>query len=97
MKSLKSIYLLLFSMITLSAYSQEFNSDFQIRPRYEYTNGFGTLLTPTTEHTSFIGNRARINFNYADAKLKIKFSLQNIHTWGDAATISFSSKNGVIN
>ena len=82
-------------MITFSTYAQEFNSDIQIRPRYEYTNGFGTLLTPTTEHTSFIGNRARINFNYADAKLKIKFSLQNIHTWGDVATISFSSKNGV--
>ena len=95
MKSLKSIHLLLFSMITFSTYAQEFNSDIQIRPRYEYTNGFGTLLTPTTEHTSFIGNRARINFNYADAKLKIKFSLQNIHTWGDVATISFSSKNGV--
>jgi hypothetical protein len=95
MKSLKSIHLLLLSMITFSTYSQEFNSDVQIRPRYEYTNGFGTLITPTTEHTSFIGNRARVNFNYSDSKLKVKLALQNVHTWGDAATTSVSSKNGM--
>lgn len=82
-------------MITFSTYAQEFNSDIQIRPRYEYLNGFGTLLTPTTNHTSFIGQRARVNINYSDTKLKIKLALQNIHTWGDAATTSFSSKNGV--
>lgn len=95
MKSLKTISLLLFGMITLSTYSQEFSSDVQLRPRYEYTNGFGTLLTPTTEHTSFIGQRSRVNFNYNDTKLKMKLALQNVHTWGDAATTTVSSKNGV--
>ena len=95
MKSLKIIYLSLVSLFVGSLYAQEFNSDIQIRPRYEYTNGFGTLLTPSTEHTSFIGNRARINFNYSDTKLKIKLALQNIHTWGDAATTTVSSKNGL--
>jgi hypothetical protein len=94
MKSLKSIHFLLFSLITFSTYSQEFNSDVQLRPRYEYTNGFGTLLTPTTEHTSFIGNRARINFNYSDSKLKVKLALQNVHTWGDEATASVTTQNG---
>jgi hypothetical protein len=82
-------------MITFISYSQEFNSDVQIRPRYEYTNGFGTLLTPTTEHTSFIGNRTRLNLNYNDNKLKIKIALQNVRTWGDASTTTVSSKNGV--
>ena len=95
MKSLKSIYLLLVTLFASSLYAQEFNSDIQIRPRYEYTNGFGTLLTPTTEHTSFIGNRARFNLNYSDNKLKIKLALQNVHTWGDAMTTTVSSKNGV--
>ena len=95
MKLTKTIYLSLLGLFAGSLYAQEFNSDVQIRPRYEYTNGFGTLLTSTTEHTSFIGNRARINFNYSDTKLKMKLSLQNIHTWGDAATTTVSSKNGV--
>ncbi len=94
MKSLNKIGLLLFGMLSLSTYSQEFSSDIQLRPRYEYTNGFGTLLTPTTEHTSFIGQRSRINFNYNDIKLKVKLSLQNVHTWGDAPTTTLTSKNG---
>ena len=70
----KKIYLSLVALIATSTYAQEFSSDIQIRPRYEYTNGFGTLLTPTTEHTSFIGQRSRINFNYNDSKLKVKLA-----------------------
>lgn len=95
MKLVKKIQLSLLALVAGSTYAQEFNSDIQIRPRYEYTNGFGTLLTPATEHTSFIGNRSRVNFNFSDAKLKVKLSLQNVHTWGDAATTSTTSKNGV--
>lgn len=94
MKLTKTIYLSLLGLFAGSIYAQEFSSDVQIRPRYEYTNGFGTLLTPATEHTSFIGQRSRVNFNYNDTKLKIKFSLQNVHTWGDAATTTVTSKNG---
>jgi hypothetical protein len=95
MKTLKKISLSVLGMMSLSTFAQEFDANLQIRPRYEYTNGFGTLLTPTTEHTSFIGQRSRINFNYNDTKLKIKLSLQNVHTWGDATTTTLSNKNGV--
>jgi len=95
MKLTKKIYLSLLGLVGAGTYAQEFSSDVQIRPRYEYTNGFGTLLTTTTEHTSSIGQRSRLNLNYNDAKLKVKLSLQNIHTWGDAATTSPTSKNGM--
>ena len=95
MKLRKQLFLSLLGLVSASTFGQEFSSDIQIRPRYEYTNGFGTLLTPTTDHTSFIGNRSRVNFNFSDTKLKVKLSLQNVHTWGDAATTSVSSKNGV--
>lgn len=96
MKITKSIYLSLLGLVTGNAFAQEFKTDIQIRPRYEYTNGFGTLITPTTEHTSFIGNRSRINLNYTDgSKLSVKLSLQNISTWGDVSTTTLSSKNGV--
>jgi len=95
MKITKAIYLSLVGLTTVNAVAQEFKTDIQIRPRYEYTNGFGTLITPTTEHTSFIGQRARVNFNYSDDKLSLKLSLQNIHTWGDVNTTALASKNGV--
>jgi hypothetical protein len=95
MNRLKKIAQLFIVMISASTIAQEFDANLQIRPRYEYTNGFGTLLTPTTEHTSFIGNRSRVNLNYSNSKLKMKLSLQNVRTWGDAATTTVSSKNGV--
>jgi hypothetical protein len=95
MKTLKKISLSVLGMMSLTTFAQEFDANIQIRPRYEYTNGFGTLLTPTTEHTSFIGQRSRVNFNYSDTKLKVKLSLQNVHTWGDAKTTTLSNKNGV--
>ena len=97
MKIRKSIYVSLLGLVTAGAFAQEFKADIQIRPRYEYTNGFGTLLTPTTEHTSFIGNRSRVNLNFSDSesKLSLKLSLQNVSTWGDVTTTTVSSKNGV--
>ncbi|MDQ5928412.1 MAG: hypothetical protein QG594_186 [Bacteroidota bacterium] len=82
MKVLKSLPLALLGLVCAKNYAQELKADLQIRPRYEYTNGFGTLLTPTTENTSFIGNRTRLNVNYADEKLKMKVALQNVRTWG---------------
>ena len=94
MKLTKTIYLSLLGLIGATSFAQEFTSDIQIRPRYEYTNGFGTLLTPTTEHTSFVGQRTRANFNYTEDKLKIKLALQNVHTWGDQKTATTTSKNG---
>ena len=82
MKLLKTLSLSVIGLIGTSALAQEFSSDIQIRPRYEYTNGFGTLLTPTTSHTSFVGNRTRVTLNYTDTKLKAKVALQNVRTWG---------------
>ena len=82
MKVLKAIPLTLLGLFCAKDYAQELKADLQIRPRFEYTNGFGTLLTPTTEHASFIGNRTRLNLNYGNDKLKMKVALQNVRTWG---------------
>lgn len=97
MKLLKTLSLSIIGLVSTGAMAQEFSSDIQIRPRYEYTNGFGTLLTPTTSHTSFVGQRTRINLNYGDEKLKVKVALQNVRTWGNVNTLGNIStdKNGV--
>ncbi|WP_165932693.1 hypothetical protein [Flavobacterium cellulosilyticum] len=46
------------------------------------------MLTPTTSHTSFIGQRSRLNLNYGDEKLPIKLALQSVRTWRDTPTIA---------
>jgi len=97
MKLTKTIYLSIVGILCVNTYAQEFDANLQIRPRYEYTNGFGTLLTPTTNHTSFIGQRSRLNLNYGDSKLKVKLALQNVRTWGNVNTLGNIStdKNGI--
>lgn len=75
--------------------AQEFKADIQLRPRYEYRNGYKELMKDGAYPNSLISQRSRLNLNFAQEKLKVKFSLQNIRTWGDVPTSSVSDKNGI--
>lgn len=96
MKSLKKISLLLFGIIGISTYSQEFDTNLQIRPRYEYRNGFKGLMLDNELPTSFVTQRTRLNFNFKQEKTSTKLTFQNIRTWGDVKTITNDDKNGVM-
>ncbi|PWA04673.1 hypothetical protein DB895_10410 [Flavobacterium psychrotolerans] len=89
------ISLSLLGLVGLSSYGQEFDANIQLRPRYEYRNGFKTLLKDNDLPTSFISQRSRINFNFKQEKLKVKLTLQNVRTWGDVATKTTADKNGI--
>ena len=72
MKSLKTISLSLLAMVSVGTYAQELDANLQIRPRYEYRNGFKSLMPNGENATSFISQRSRLNFNYKQEKLKAK-------------------------
>lgn len=95
MKSLKTISLSLLGMISLTTYAQEFDVNLQLRPRYEYRNGFKSLMPYGENSTSFVSQRSRLNFNFKQEKLTAKLTFQNIRTWGDIATTAQADKNGV--
>jgi hypothetical protein len=95
MKTLKTIGLSLIGLIGLSTFAQEFDANLQLRPRYEYRNGFKTLISNGESPTSFVSQRSRLNFNFKQEKLKLKLTLQNIRTWGDATTTTTADINGV--
>ncbi len=95
MKSLKTIGYSLVGLLSLTTYAQEFDANLQIRPRYEYRNGFKNTLSNGQEATSFISQRSRLNLNLKQEKIKAKLSLQNVRTWGDVATTTTADKNGV--
>lgn len=95
MKPITKIGLSLFSMVSLATYAQEFNADLQLRPRYEYRNGYKAPIKYGEMPTSFISQRSRLNFNFKQDKLKTKLSLQNVRTWGDVSTTTPADKNGV--
>jgi hypothetical protein len=95
MKKSGIILLALVGMIAAGVQAQELDANLQIRPRFEYRNGYRTLLPEGQEGTSQISQRSRLNFNYKQDQLSTKLTLQNIRTWGDVATTTTKDLNGV--
>jgi len=95
MSALNKILLLAFFGMTTNAFSQELDVDLQIRPRFEFRNGFKSPLSDADDATSFISQRSRLNFTFKQEKLSAKLSAQDIRTWGDAATTATAGKNGL--
>ncbi|QBN18601.1 alginate export family protein [Flavobacterium nackdongense] len=94
MNTLKTIALSIIGLAGMSAFAQEFDANLQLRPRYEYRNGFKAPISNGESPTSFIAQRSRLNLNFKQEKIKLKLSLQNIRTWGDVTTTSQADKNG---
>jgi hypothetical protein len=95
MKKLRIVILIILGVISANIQAQELDVNLQIRPRYEYRNGYKTLIPYGKEATSQISQRSRLNFNYKQDELTVKLTFQNTRTWGDVAPTAPADKNGV--
>ncbi|TDW48996.1 alginate export protein [Flavobacterium sp. 270] len=95
MKKLKIITLFLFGIIGSVLQAQELDMNLQLRPRFEYRNGYKSLLPEGQKGTSQISQRSRLNFNYKQDDLIVKLTFQNTRTWGDVSPTATADKNGV--
>lgn len=93
---IKMISLSIVSFMGISSFAQEFDANLQVRPRYEYRNGFKSLMPDDELPTSFISQRSRLNINFKEEKIAAKLTLQNVRTWGDVKTTTTNDKNGVM-
>ena len=84
-----------FALTTVSSFGQELDVNLQLRPRFEYRNGYKELMKDDLYPTSLVSQRSRMNFFYKQDKLKANISFQNVRIWGDVATTSASDKNGM--
>ncbi|MBZ4033563.1 alginate export family protein [Flavobacterium sp. 17A] len=94
MKKLKLILILILGL-SFEIQAQELDVNLQIRPRFEYRNGFKQPLNYGQEGTSQISQRSRLSINYKQEDFIVKLTLQNTRTWGDVSTIAPADKNGV--
>ena len=69
-------------LITLSA-SAQFSLDAELRPRTEYRNGFGGIITEASEPGFGTSTRARLNFGYKSEGYDVYLSLQDVMVWGE--------------
>jgi hypothetical protein len=87
--------LLLFTalFIYLSSSAQTFDADLQVRPRFEYRNGYKSLLPENTDAAAQVSQRSRITLGYRDEALTVKFSGQSVGVWGDSPSMRLEDRN----
>jgi hypothetical protein len=57
--------------------------DGQLRTKFEFRDGYKTLLPTGTNAAYVITQRTRLNFKYQTEKLKTLVSVQDVRLWGD--------------
>lgn len=75
------LLLLVLFLATASSFAQiKLDGDF--RTRTEYRHGFQTLVKQNQDAAFFTSQRSRINLGYKDEQYTVKFSVQDVRTWG---------------
>lgn len=80
--------------LSMVSYAQNFEVSAQLRPRLEYRHGYKTLFQDTEDPAVFVSQRTRLNLGYANQKLNVYLSLQNVRVWGEVPTLASSDQNG---
>jgi len=95
MKLLKRMLLTFVIMVSVNTFAQEFDANLQIRPRYEFRNGYKSPIPYGETPGQFISGRTRLNLNFKQDKFVTKLTMQNVRVWGDVAINTKSDVNGI--
>jgi hypothetical protein len=60
----------------------QFTLDGEIRPRFEYRNGYKSVADSNQSNAAFVQQRTRLNFGYKTEGYVFKVSLQDVRVWG---------------
>lgn len=60
----------------------ELSIDMNLRPRFEYRNGYNQPRLESDKPSAFISNRARIGINFDNGFLSARMATQDISLWG---------------
>ncbi|WP_394971030.1 alginate export family protein [uncultured Croceitalea sp.] len=66
----------------------------EIRPRFEYRHGFGTLFPDNADASAFVSQRTRLNTSLKKEYLNLYLSVQDIRVWGDVPQLNRADRNG---
>lgn len=79
----------------MTTFAQEFDANLQIKPRYEFRNGYKAPIPHGETPAQFINSRTRLNLNFKQDKFVTKLTMQNVRVWGDVAPNTKSDVNGI--
>jgi hypothetical protein len=95
MKNITKMALTIVTMVSMNAFAQEFDANLQIKPRYEFRNGYKAPIPYGETPGQFISSRTRLNLNFKQDNFVTKLTMQNVRTWGDVAPNTKSDVNGI--
>ncbi len=78
----KSIFIGICSLLLGSQAKAQFSLSGELRPRTEYSHGYGTLAAEDQKPSVFTSQRTRLNFDYKMDLLKFGLVLQDVRIWG---------------
>ncbi|TYB70515.1 hypothetical protein ES676_13370 [Bizionia saleffrena] len=87
--------LMLFLALSQVFYAQNFEVSAEVRPRFEYRNGYKTLPVDSLDAAAFVSQRTRLNFDYEQTYFKTYLSIQDVRVWGDVPTLNTTDNNGL--
>ncbi|MEQ6122222.1 alginate export family protein [Reichenbachiella sp. MALMAid0571] len=82
----KSLTLIVFLVLSQQAFSQ-FSISGEIRPRYEFRNGYQSLSQNSSQFGSFTDQRTRINFDFKNNDYIFRVVMQDVRTWGSQSQL----------
>ncbi|WP_108244297.1 alginate export family protein [Muricauda brasiliensis] len=71
----------------------QFIVDGQFRPRTEYRNGFGNLISDASDPGFATATRVRLNTDYQTEKYRFYLSLQDVFVWGENRQLQLEDEN----
>jgi hypothetical protein len=95
MKNIEKMALAIITMVSMNTFAQEFDANLQIKPRYEFRNGYKAPIPYGETPGQFISSRTRLNLNFKQDNFVTKLTMQNVRTWGDVAPNAKSDVNGI--
>jgi len=81
----KSILIGIFCLFIGSQVKAQFSLSGELRPRTEYSHGYGALADEDQKPSLFTSQRTRLNFDYKMDLLKVGLVLQDVRIWGNQA------------
>lgn len=72
----------IFFLLLGSQVKAQFSLSGELRPRTEYSHGYGTLAAEDQKPSVFTSQRTRLNFDYKMDLLKFGVVLQDVRIWG---------------
>lgn len=78
----KLLFIGICSLLVGSQAKAQFSLSGELRPRTEYSHGYGTLVEKDQKPSLFTSQRTRLNFDYKMDQLKFGLVLQDVRIWG---------------